>query len=60
MSNQYTLHYFNLYVRGEPTRMLLSHAGVPFEDKRYEFSEWPAAKPTMPNQQVPCLELPDG
>ena len=60
MSNEYTLHYFDLYGRGETIRMLLSHAGVKFEDHRIQFNEWPGLKPTMPNQQVPCLELPDG
>ena len=56
----YTLYYFNLYVRAEPSRMLLSKAGVNFEDRRIEFAEWPELKPTMPNAQVPALKLEDG
>merc|ERR1712127_896049 len=60
MSNEYTFHYFGLNARGDPIRALLNHAGDQFEDKRYTFDNWPAAKPSMPNQQVPCLELPDG
>ena len=60
MSNEYTFYYFNLYVRGEGVRMLLNHAGVPFEDKRVEFPDWPALKPTMPGNQLPALQLKDG
>ena len=56
----YTLHYFNLYARGEPIRFLLHHAGVEFEDHEITFQEWPKVKPTMPNNVVPCLELKDG
>ena len=54
------LHYFNLHGRAEPIRMLLAHAKVDFEDVRIERSDWPALKPTMPNGQLPCLELEDG
>ena len=60
MSNEYTLHYFELHGRGDPIRVLLNHAEVQFEDKRYNFDNWGAVKPTMPNQQIPCLELPGG
>lgn len=56
----YTFYYFNLYVRGEPVRMLLSKGGVAFEDKRIDFGEWPALKAGMPNGQVPALKLDDG
>jgi len=37
--------------------MLLSHAGAQWEDNQIEFSEWPAIKPTVPGNQLPCLEL---
>jgi hypothetical protein len=37
--------------------MLLAHAGAQWEDKQIEFSEWPAIKPTVPGNQLPCLEL---
>ena len=56
----YTLHYFNLYGRGEALRMLLSHAAIPYEDHLITFDQWPALKPTMPNGVVPCLELANG
>ena len=41
----YTLHYFSIYVRGEPIRMLLNHANIPFKNQIIEFAEWPALKP---------------
>ena len=40
--------------------MLLDHAGVNYEDVCFGFEKWPELKPTMPNGQVPCLELKDG
>ena len=57
---QYTFYYFPLSVRGEPMRMLLSHANVPFNNNIVQFKDWPALKPSMPNMQMPCLELADG
>ena len=58
--NLYTLHYFELHVRADPMRNLLTHAGVKFNDHHISFKEWPELKASMPNQQLPCLELPDG
>ena len=59
--NEYTLYYFSpVMARAEPIRMLLHHANIKFEDKRFTFQEWGAIKPNMPNQQCPCLELKDG
>ncbi len=31
---EYRVHYFDGYARGEAIRMLLSHAKIPFEDRR--------------------------
>ena len=56
----YKLYYFKLYVRGEPIRMALEQAGVNWEDVQIGFGDWKALKPTMPGEQVPCLELEDG
>ena len=56
----YTLHYFGVYARGEPIRMLLTHAGVPFNDDRITMEGWGAVKHTMPNGQCPALETPEG
>ena len=60
-----TLHYLQVRARGEPLRMLLRHASIPYVDKIYSFAEWPKAKRTMPKndegkRQVPVLDLPDG
>ena len=40
--------------------MLLSHAEIDFNNQIIEFAEWPALKPTMPNGQLPVLELANG
>ena len=44
----YTIYYFPIYVRADPCKMLMAHAGVKFEDKVVSFKEWGALKPTMP------------
>jgi glutathione S-transferase len=56
-NTEYKLTYFKLYARGEPSRMLLSHSGCIWEDNEIEFSQWPALKPNVPGNQLPCLEL---
>ena len=56
----YTLHYFDLYARGEAIRLLLAHSGAKWEDHRIQFNDWPAIKPTMVGGQLPNLELADG
>lgn len=53
----YTLYYLPVYVRGEPIRMLLTHAGVDFEDKIISFEDWPKWKPEMPGGVLPVLEF---
>ena len=58
--NEYVFHYFGLMVRGEPIRMMLAHANIPFEDRRYTMEDWPNHKASMPNGQMPALEMKDG
>ena len=58
--NQYKVYYFKLHGRGDPTRALLTHAKIPFEDISFGFDTWPEHKANMPNGQCPCLELNDG
>jgi len=48
-----TLIYFDAYGRAESIRILLSHAKVDYIDQRIGFSDWPALKKTMPNEQIP-------
>ena len=51
------LVYFNVYGRGEPTRMALNHAKMPFEDSRVEFAEWGAMKAAKgPSYALPAFE----
>ena len=38
------LHYFPIYGRAEPIRMILAKAKVEFEDVAHDFAEWPTLK----------------
>ena len=51
------LHYFNIYARGEPIRVILHYANVPFEDHQYAFEEWPPIQQNFEFLQLPCLEI---
>jgi len=57
-NNIYTLTYFDLYGRAEAIRMLLTHAKIPFEDKRVTGQVWQDLKASgkCPNGQLPILE----
>jgi len=55
-TNKYSLTYFTIPGRGEAVRMTFHFAGVDFEDKRIESSEWPALKPNV--DLIPCGFLP--
>ncbi|CAG9326153.1 unnamed protein product [Blepharisma stoltei] len=54
-----TLHYFNLYGRGELARYILHYHGTQFTDHRVEFGEWPALKSSGVAEfgQLPVLEI---
>ncbi|XP_067942635.1 probable glutathione S-transferase 8 isoform X1 [Watersipora subatra] len=54
------LTYFPVYARAESIRMLYSIAGVPFEDVRVQFDDWPAVKAMQPLGQLPVLECEEG
>merc|ERR1712061_499784 len=56
MAPKIKLFYFNTEGRAELTRMILAQAGVEFEDVRIKRDDWPAMKPTIPWNQLPCLE----
>ncbi|GAB1598760.1 S-crystallin 3 [Argonauta hians] len=53
----YTLHYFNHRGRAEICRMLFAAAGVQYNDRRIESSEWESMKNKMPCSMMPMLEL---
>lgn len=36
--------YFPIRARGEPIRLILHYAGIPFEDDIIELKDWPARK----------------
>ena len=42
------LYYFPLRARGEPLKMLLQYARIPFVDHVIMLDEWPAQKEKMP------------
>jgi len=42
------------------TRLALAVGKIDHDEKRYQFSEWPAVKPTTPWGSLPTLTLPNG
>lgn len=56
----YKFYYFPLTIRGEPIRMMLTHAKAEWRDIVVSFEKWPTMKASMPNGVMPCLELKDG
>ena len=54
------LTYFDFHGgRGEPARLALSIAGIPFEDDRVLGTDWPRRKPSTPFGSLPVLEVDD-
>ncbi|CAI9723163.1 Full=S-crystallin 3-like [Octopus vulgaris] len=53
----YTLHYFNHRGRAEICRMLFAAAGVQYNDRRIDSSEWSGMRNQMPCNMMPMLEL---
>ena len=52
------LTYFDFHGgRGEPARLALSMAGIPFEDDRVSPSDWERRKPNTPFGTLPVLEV---
>ncbi len=51
------LWYFPVRGRAEPIRMLLKLCGVPFEDVKVDFEDWPTMKEETPFGQLPVLEV---
>jgi len=57
MAPQYKLTYFNNRALAEPARLTFAYAGVPFEDVRLSFEDWPTLKPSFTWSQIPSLEV---
>ena len=54
-------HYFDgFYAKGDAIRMILAKGKVAWEDNRIAYADWPNHKASMPNGQVPAIELEDG
>eukprot|EP00826_Nyctotherus_ovalis_P031934 TRINITY_DN2572_c0_g2_i1.p1 TRINITY_DN2572_c0_g2~~TRINITY_DN2572_c0_g2_i1.p1 ORF type:complete len:400 (+),score=129.24 TRINITY_DN2572_c0_g2_i1:146-1345(+) len=51
------LHYFDMPGRAECLRLLLTHAGVRFEDYRIAVNDWPKHKSKYELKQLPVLEI---
>lgn len=54
---QITLTYFNIEAAAEKVRLALVMTGTEFEDKRINFDEWGALKPTTPYGQLPLMTV---
>jgi len=53
------IQYFDIKGLAESTRLALTIAGVPFEDIRIKFEDWPAKKESCPFGQMPLLWIDD-
>ena len=54
------LTYFGIQGVAEKVRLALHIAGIPFEDVRVAFPDWPAMKPTTPYGQLPIMCVDGG
>ena len=57
------VYYFPVYARGEPIRMMLTHAKQPFEDNRIQMGDWGSMKNNTSMfefGQMPMVELENG
>ena len=57
----YMVTYFGaFYGRAEAIKQLLAHSGTDWAEENIDFADWPALKPTAPNNQLPMLSLQIG
>mmetsp|Transcript_12560 Transcript_12560/g.18846 ORF Transcript_12560/g.18846 Transcript_12560/m.18846 type:complete len:86 (+) Transcript_12560:1336-1593(+) len=52
-----SLSYFMFSGRGEPIRLACVAGDVPFTNKCISFDDFVKLKPTLPNGQLPVLEI---
>lgn len=54
------LTYFGIQGVAEKVRLTYHIAGIPFEDDRVAFPDWPALKPSTPYGQLPMMSIDGG
>lgn len=54
-----TLHYFDLYARGETSRIILHYNGTEFTDNRVSFEQWPDLRDSGFSEfsELPLMEI---
>jgi len=57
MTSKIQLTYFNIEGVAEKVRLAFKIGGIEFEDKRINFTEWTAIKPTTPFGQLPIMHV---
>jgi len=57
MAAKLKLNYFPIAGRGDCIRFALHVGGIPFEDNRINFPDWPAYKPNTPFGGIPTLDI---
>lgn len=59
--SKYRIWYFGgMYGRAEVFRLLLTHAGIPWEDLPVNSANWGMLKPMAPGGSLPLLEMQNG
>ena len=53
-------YFAGMYGRAEPIRLLLTHAGIPWEDIGVQMGDWPHLKRMVPGGSLPLVEMKDG
>ncbi|CAF0855834.1 unnamed protein product [Brachionus calyciflorus] len=56
----YKFTYFDIKLRGEFIRFILSYSGAKFDDNRVKPEDWISLKPKTPFGQLPVLEIKKG
>ncbi|OMJ86840.1 hypothetical protein SteCoe_11545 [Stentor coeruleus] len=58
-TNNITLHYFDIYGRGEVIRMILQYHGASYSDHKIQQDKWPALRSSGLAEfgALPCLEI---